>query len=254
MRSRLAHTPLLPAFARTISTISNQLAFLCMCADSSAASDAAAAPTSRRAVLAAIWAAPVLCEAALGSLRAAHASGGPRMLTTAEAAAVQQAFASVLPKARAPVVLRLAFHDAGTYDSAAGNGGANASILFELDRPESIRLGRGWRVIEDAAEKLKGTAAEGAVSLADLVALAGAYAVRITGGPEILVPIGAMHTDACTCLMRCLPFELMTLLAATTNNCRPLQRRQANHYWIPLIIVIPCNGAAPCRSGGCGGR
>ena len=42
-------------------------------------------------------------------------------------------------------------------------------------------------VIENTVKKLQGTAAEGAVSKADLIALAGAYAVRITGGPAIQV-------------------------------------------------------------------
>lgn len=61
------------------------------------------------------------------------------------------------------------------------------------DRPiaswlHGTRLPTPFRsVIEAAASKLRGTAAEGAVSKADLVALAGAYAVRITGGPAIQV-------------------------------------------------------------------
>jgi len=48
------------------------------------------------------------------------------------------------------VVLRLAFHDAATYDAAAGDGGANASVRLELERPENRGLRRGWRVIETA--------------------------------------------------------------------------------------------------------
>ena len=39
-------------------------------------------------------------------------------------------------------------------------------------------------------QNLKGTAAEGQVSYADLIALGGAYAVSVTGGPAIDVPIG----------------------------------------------------------------
>ena len=49
------------------------------------------------------------------------------------------------------------------------------------------------RVIEIAMQNLKGTAAEGRVSFADLIALGGAYAVSITGGPTIDVPIGRLH-------------------------------------------------------------
>jgi L-ascorbate peroxidase len=91
---------------------------------------------------------------------------------------------------QAPVILRLAYHDAGTYDAVAGDGGANASVQYELSREENFGLKRGWRVIEAAMAELKGTAAEGVVGYADLVALAGAYAVQLTGGPSIRVPIG----------------------------------------------------------------
>ena len=48
------------------------------------------------------------------------------------------------------MVLRLVFHDAATYDAACGNGGANASVRLELERPENKGLKRGWRVIEAA--------------------------------------------------------------------------------------------------------
>ena len=46
------------------------------------------------------------------------------------------------------------------------------------------------RVIEQVMQNLKGTAAEGRVSYADLIALGGAFAVSITGGPSIDLPIG----------------------------------------------------------------
>ena len=114
---------------------------------------------------------------------------GPRLLTPAERAAVEDAFAATLPKPKAPVCLRLVFHDAATYDKPAANGGCNASIRLELDRPENFGLKRGWNVIEACAAKLKDSVAED-LSLSDLVALAGAYAVKITGGPDIDVRVG----------------------------------------------------------------
>jgi catalase (peroxidase I) len=52
---------------------------------------------------------------------------------------------------------------------------------------------RGWRVLEAVGAELRGTAAEGRVSNADLVALGGAWAVAATGGPVIDVPVGARH-------------------------------------------------------------
>jgi L-ascorbate peroxidase len=87
-------------------------------------------------------------------------------------------------------MLRLAFHDSGTYSVAAGDGGANGSVRLELGRPENTGLKRGWGVIEKTEAALVGTVAEGRVSQADLVALAGAYAVCVTGGPDIRVPVG----------------------------------------------------------------
>lgn len=41
------------------------------------------------------------------------------------------------------MLLRLVFHDAGTFAAASGDGGANGSLRFELDRPEN----RGLKVI-----------------------------------------------------------------------------------------------------------
>lgn len=91
---------------------------------------------------------------------------------------------------QAPVLLRLAFHDAGTFSASQGQGGANASVRFELKRPENSGLGRGWKVIEQTMQELKGSPAEGRVGYADLIALGGAYAVGITGGPTIKINLG----------------------------------------------------------------
>lgn len=54
----------------------------------------------------------------------------------------------------------------------------------------SLPTQRRRNVIEAAAKRLQGTPAEGVVSKADLIALAGAYAVRITGGPSIQLAVG----------------------------------------------------------------
>jgi L-ascorbate peroxidase len=46
---------------------------------------------------------------------------------------------------KAPAVLRLVFHDSGTFRAAGDgpSGGMNASVRYELTRPESFGLKRG---------------------------------------------------------------------------------------------------------------
>ena len=55
-----------------------------------------------------------------------------------------------------PVLLRLAYHDAGTFSTQDGKGGSNASIQFELDRPENTGLKRGWNVIQQVCGRAGG--------------------------------------------------------------------------------------------------
>ena len=130
-----------------------------------------------------------------------------RPLSTAAASAVSAAFAREGGKGKAPGLLRLAFHDAAAFDAAKRDGGgANGSIRFELDRPESFGLKRGWRVVEAVAERLKKEGGEGgkgsseaaSLSFADLIALGGAWAVEATGGPKLLslVPVGRADAAA----------------------------------------------------------
>ncbi|KAK9807743.1 hypothetical protein WJX72_007848 [[Myrmecia] bisecta] len=158
---------------------------------------------SRRTLLSAAAAVFVLAQpqqalaapAAAGGPQAllAPSSGsaaGPRILEGEAKAAVLAALRTAVEKPKAPVVLRLAFHDAGTYDVTAHNGGPNGSIQYELDRPENFGLKRGWRVIEGVRSALKGTAAAASVSDADLIALAGGYAVQICGGPPMNWAVG----------------------------------------------------------------
>ena len=95
----------------------------------------------------------------------------------------------VVDAASAPQFIRLLFHDAGTFDAARGDGGADGSIRFqaELERPENRRL----RVPVKALAKWRAEHG-GAVQLswADLVAVAGAEAVEACGGPRVEVGVG----------------------------------------------------------------
>ena len=161
------------------------------------------APARRSLLLGSLAAAPLaglasalsaaLLAGAAAPPRAMAGTGPLRPLSPAAAAAVRAAFDEEAGKSKAPVLLRLAFHDAAAFDAGRKDGGSNGSIRFELDRPESFGLKRGWRVIEGVAKRVAAdpaTQGEGGIGLADLIALGGAYAVAVTGGPAITVPVG----------------------------------------------------------------
>jgi hypothetical protein len=65
-----------------------------------------------------------------------------KSLSGAELASVLTALQDTIPPSKAPVMLRLIFHDGATYRAASKDGGVNGSIQYELDRPESFGLKR----------------------------------------------------------------------------------------------------------------
>nr|CAB3483971.1 unnamed protein product [Digitaria exilis] len=93
----------------------------------------------------------------------------------------------------APIMLRLAWHDAGTYDAKTKTGGPNGSIRF----PEEYNHGanKGIKIAIDLVEPIKQKHPK--ITYADLYQLAGVVAVEVTGGPTIdFVPgrkVGASH-------------------------------------------------------------
>ncbi|CAA6666401.1 unnamed protein product [Spirodela intermedia] len=109
-----------------------------------------------------------------------------------ESLLVRTKLRKVLSKSKAPGVLRLAFHDAGTFDMNDNTGGMNGSIILELDRPENAGLRRSVKILEKAKSELDKVQN---VSWADLVAVAGAEAVSLCGGPVIPVQLGRMDTS-----------------------------------------------------------
>uniref|UniRef100_A0A061S8Z4 L-ascorbate peroxidase n=1 Tax=Tetraselmis sp. GSL018 TaxID=582737 RepID=A0A061S8Z4_9CHLO len=111
-------------------------------------------------------------------------------LTSEEKTIVENAFKECVTTVKAPAVLRVLFHDAGTFDISSMDGGANASVRFELDRPENKGLKRGLSCIEKVYSVVQTTSAGQKLSFADTIALAAAYAVGSTKGPRIEMPIG----------------------------------------------------------------
>ncbi|KNA18298.1 hypothetical protein SOVF_072210 [Spinacia oleracea] len=88
----------------------------------------------------------------------------------------------------APILLRLAFHDAGTYDAKTKTGGPNGSIRNELSNPPN----NGVKNAIDFCEQVKVKYPK--VTYADLYQLAGMVAVEVTGGP--IIPFVSGRPDA----------------------------------------------------------
>ncbi|KAG2579943.1 hypothetical protein PVAP13_6NG303600 [Panicum virgatum] len=100
---------------------------------------------------------------------------------------------TVLTKAKAAGVLRLVFHDAGTFDVSDKSGGMNGSIIYEVDRPENTGLNRSIKILGKAKSGIDDIQK---VSWADLIAVAGAEAVALCGGPEIPVRLGRLDSSS----------------------------------------------------------
>ncbi|PIA57378.1 hypothetical protein AQUCO_00600248v1 [Aquilegia coerulea] len=81
----------------------------------------------------------------------------------------------------APIMLRLAWHDAGTYDVNTKTGGANGSIRNDEELKHSANS--GLKIAIDLLEPVKKRHPK--ITYADLYQLAGVVAVEVTGGPTI---------------------------------------------------------------------
>jgi len=106
-------------------------------------------------------------------------------------AEVREFLVHLMPLEHAPAHLRLAFHDAGTYDARTQTGGAHGTVHLPEEVQRGDNTGWGQPCIELLAEA---KASYPTVSWADLVALGGAAAVQKCGGPMIQIGLG--RTDA----------------------------------------------------------
>ncbi|KAJ7569923.1 hypothetical protein O6H91_01G100600 [Diphasiastrum complanatum] len=105
---------------------------------------------------------------------------------------IQEELRKVITKSKAAGILRLVFHEAGTFDLTTNSGGMNGSIVYELERPENTGLKRSVKVLEKAKSCLDPVFH---VSWADLIAVAGAQAVAVCGGPAISVELGRLDSS-----------------------------------------------------------
>ncbi|URE07843.1 L-ascorbate peroxidase [Musa troglodytarum] len=92
-----------------------------------------------------------------------------------------------------PIMLRLAWHDAGTYDAKTKTGGPNGSIRFEEEYSHGSNA--GLKIAIDLLEPVK--AKHPKITYADLYQLAGVVAVEITGGPTVPFAPGRKDSSVC---------------------------------------------------------
>ncbi|XP_042497078.1 putative L-ascorbate peroxidase 6 isoform X1 [Macadamia integrifolia] len=104
---------------------------------------------------------------------------------------IREGVRKVVSKGKAAGVLRLAFHDAGTFDMDDTSGGMNGSIVYELDRPENSGLKKSVKILEKAKSE---AGIIQPVSWADMIAVGGAEAISICGGPTIPVQLGRLDS------------------------------------------------------------
>ncbi|TYJ44438.1 hypothetical protein E1A91_A03G224800v1 [Gossypium mustelinum] len=93
----------------------------------------------------------------------------------------------------APIMLRLAWHDAGTYDVSTKTGGPNGSIRNEEEFTHGANS--GLKIAIDFCEEVK--AKHPKITYADLYQLAGVVAVEVTGGPTIDFVPGRKDSNIC---------------------------------------------------------
>ncbi|XP_057965214.1 L-ascorbate peroxidase 3-like [Malania oleifera] len=89
--------------------------------------------------------------------------------------------ALISSKGCAPIMLRLAWHDAGTYDAKTKRGGPNGSIRNRDEYEHGAN--KGLKIAIDYCEEVK--AKHPQITYADLYQLGGVVAVEVTGGPTI---------------------------------------------------------------------
>lgn len=94
-----------------------------------------------------------------------------------------------------PIMVRLAWHDSGTYNAADGSGGANASIRFSAEKGHDAN--NGLNIAMDLLKPIKANFP--GISYADLYQLASIVAIEFSGGPKIPFRLGRRDATEADC-------------------------------------------------------
>ncbi|KAF8151527.1 heme peroxidase [Crassisporium funariophilum] len=84
--------------------------------------------------------------------------------------------------------VRFAYHDMSTHNITDGTGGLDASIFFELDRPENVGTGMKFTATDFDITSTK------YISLADTIAIGTVFSIAACGGP--IIPFRGGRKDA----------------------------------------------------------
>ncbi|KAL3931072.1 MAG: hypothetical protein SGBAC_011477 [Bacillariaceae sp.] len=112
-------------------------------------------------------------------------------------AAVRTAIAALVNEKKCgPVLIRLAWHDAGTFCKNTNTGGPRGCMRFQGDKSEAVfGANAGLQVARDLLQDIKDGPAKD-MSYADFWALASIVAVKEMGGPDVTFRVGRKDAKA----------------------------------------------------------
>lgn len=94
-----------------------------------------------------------------------------------------------------PILIRLAWHDAGTFDAKSRTGGSRGCMRFENTGEALFGANAGLDVARSLVQPIKDSVAAD-MSYADFWALAGIVAVKSMGGPTVTFRIGRVDATS----------------------------------------------------------
>lgn len=94
-----------------------------------------------------------------------------------------------------PIMVRLAWHDSGTFKVEDGSGGANASIRFQPEKGHGAN--NGLNIAMDLLQPIKEKFPQ--ISYADLFQLSSVVGVEFSGGPVIPFQMGRIDATEADC-------------------------------------------------------